>query len=43
LDVALSEPPTSELVAAIDEADAIIFSGGNTLFAVDRCPPFQPP
>ncbi|KAJ1483037.1 hypothetical protein T484DRAFT_1896694 [Baffinella frigidus] len=37
LDVAaVSVPPLSELVATIDAADAIIFSGGNTLFAVDR-------
>ena len=40
VDVALKEPPLEEVAAAIAQADAIIFSGGNTLYAVDRCTRF---
>jgi len=40
VDIALKEPPLEEVAAAIAQADAIIFSGGNTLYAVDRCTRF---
>jgi dipeptidase E len=36
LDLVDYAPPPAELQAAVDKADVIVASGGNTLFAVDR-------
>jgi len=36
LDVARTSPPPDDMVAAVEAADVILVSGGNTLFACDR-------
>ena len=36
LDVASATPPPAAVEAALDEADVVLVSGGNTLFAMDR-------
>eukprot|EP00008_Paramoeba_atlantica_P009973 CAMPEP_0201480066 /NCGR_PEP_ID=MMETSP0151_2-20130828/4644_1 /ASSEMBLY_ACC=CAM_ASM_000257 /TAXON_ID=200890 /ORGANISM="Paramoeba atlantica, Strain 621/1 / CCAP 1560/9" /LENGTH=317 /DNA_ID=CAMNT_0047861817 /DNA_START=85 /DNA_END=1038 /DNA_ORIENTATION=- len=36
LDVAIHKPPTNEMKQQIEEAEIIVVSGGNTLYAIDR-------
>ena len=37
IDLAVKSPPADEMKAKVDAADVIIVSGGNTLYALDRC------
>ncbi|KNC74069.1 hypothetical protein, variant [Sphaeroforma arctica JP610] len=36
LNVAIDTPPTQRIVEAVQKADIVVVSGGNTLYAVDR-------